>query len=56
MAGGIKISTLYAMVRVQHSHSCKFKMGTASGATLITAGHYLMIGISRVTQVLFCST
>jgi hypothetical protein len=55
MAGCLKISTIYAMIKVQHSHSCKLKMETASGATLITAGHHLMMKWKRVTQVLFCS-
>jgi hypothetical protein len=55
MAGCLKISTFYAMIRVQHSHSCKLNMGTASGATLIRAGHHLNIASGRVTQALFFS-
>jgi hypothetical protein len=53
MAGCIKISTLYAMIRVQHSHCCRLKMGTASGATLIRAGHHLKKVSGRLTQMHF---
>jgi hypothetical protein len=56
MVGCLMISTHYAMIRVQHSHSCKFKM-SASAATLIRAGHHMKKeGIARVTQVHSFST